>query len=325
MKYCYISGIPITDKNDSVEHILPNALGGRLKSKGLLCKDVNSKLGSELDIELANYIPLPTILNIKRDRKKPPAIQAIDEFGKKHIVKSATEIEMQHQPIEEKKDEEGRVYFEVPDTQEKHLKKFAKKKYPEKSDEQIEKETHEVQYNEGQAHALFFENHFNVISGHLAFRAIAKIATNFYVYQEYDTKYISKSIEFIRGIKHDYDNVRYFYSKNIIEIEKEEVSHIIHLIGDPSEKLLYCYIELFNCHNFLVLLNENYIGPEIKDTYSFDVLKQIELQKEELVRMKRDDFLKSEHPYPSDVEEQYTKRLKRVANIGGFTIEEKNF
>ena len=36
--YCYICGKELTKLNESEEHIIPNAIGGKLKSKKLICK-----------------------------------------------------------------------------------------------------------------------------------------------------------------------------------------------------------------------------------------------------------------------------------------------
>ena len=44
MPNCYKCTDEINDENVSTEHIIPNAVGGRLKSKELLCNICNSDL-----------------------------------------------------------------------------------------------------------------------------------------------------------------------------------------------------------------------------------------------------------------------------------------
>ena len=69
MHQCYLCRAKITKKNKSVEHIILNALGGRLKSSKIICKDCNSKLGSAMDASLAKQLEFFTNqLNIKRER-----------------------------------------------------------------------------------------------------------------------------------------------------------------------------------------------------------------------------------------------------------------
>lgn len=45
MPHCYLCGVLLDKSNSSVEHIIPNALGGNLKSRQLLCKKCNSDIG----------------------------------------------------------------------------------------------------------------------------------------------------------------------------------------------------------------------------------------------------------------------------------------
>lgn len=67
--YCYICGKELTKSNESEEHIIPNAIGGKLKSNKLICKDCNNKIGYKSDSKLAEQLNMITnLLNINRDR-----------------------------------------------------------------------------------------------------------------------------------------------------------------------------------------------------------------------------------------------------------------
>ncbi|WP_415948052.1 HNH endonuclease [Megamonas funiformis] len=58
------------NKNASVEHIIPNAIGGKLKSSKLLCKKCNSDYGKECDSVLCKQLEFITVmLNPSRDRQ----------------------------------------------------------------------------------------------------------------------------------------------------------------------------------------------------------------------------------------------------------------
>lgn len=56
MSHCYLCGVLLDKSNSSVEHIIPNALGGNLKSRQLLCKKCNSDIGHQADSELAKQL-----------------------------------------------------------------------------------------------------------------------------------------------------------------------------------------------------------------------------------------------------------------------------
>ena len=71
MNICYLCKEVLFKENESVEHIIPNSIGGRLKSKKLLCKKCNSKLGTEYDSEVSKMYNLSMIVSgIKKDRIK---------------------------------------------------------------------------------------------------------------------------------------------------------------------------------------------------------------------------------------------------------------
>lgn len=63
----------ITDENDSEAHIIPNALGGRLAPKGIICRTCNSVLDRLADNALVEaFGAWPTLLDIPRQRGNNP-------------------------------------------------------------------------------------------------------------------------------------------------------------------------------------------------------------------------------------------------------------
>lgn len=70
---CHLCGSDFTSSNDSEAHVIPNALGGRLKSKGILCRSCNTMLDDLADNALVkSFGDWPTLLDIPRDRGKNP-------------------------------------------------------------------------------------------------------------------------------------------------------------------------------------------------------------------------------------------------------------
>ena len=65
---------PLSAQNDSEAHIIPNALGGRVKPKGIICRTCNSELDKVADNALIRaFRDWPTLLDIPRDRGSNPA------------------------------------------------------------------------------------------------------------------------------------------------------------------------------------------------------------------------------------------------------------
>ena len=52
--------------------------------------------------------------------------------------------------------------------------------------------------------------------------------------------------------------------KPVVSKEEDAVCHSLVMVGDPENRLLYVYIELFDFYRVLVLLSDHYTGPEKK-------------------------------------------------------------
>lgn len=111
-------------------------------------------------------------------------------------------------------------------------------------------------------------------------KSIAKSAVSFFIMKRGDRKFIHHLIPFFLN-KEKLDIVaRHIPGISSYSDAPEEVSHIIKLVGCPSEKILYSYIGLFTTQGYLVRLNDHYDGPSMDRTYIYDVIQSQELEKE---------------------------------------------
>lgn len=86
---CALCLKPIDEANDSREHIVPNAIGGRLKVSGILCSSCNSKSGQFWDNELAAQLnPFALLVSIVRDRGESPSQVLTTVSGKKFLYRA---------------------------------------------------------------------------------------------------------------------------------------------------------------------------------------------------------------------------------------------
>jgi hypothetical protein len=70
---CRGCGQPLTSENDSEAHVFPNALGGRLKPRRILCRTCNIRLDRLADNPLVKaFGDWPTLLNFPRDHGEHP-------------------------------------------------------------------------------------------------------------------------------------------------------------------------------------------------------------------------------------------------------------
>jgi len=73
MSKCIITGVDLTPEEESEAHVIPNALGGRYKPRGVLSKIANSDIGQYVEGPfIRRYAPLMALLGAKRQRGDHP-------------------------------------------------------------------------------------------------------------------------------------------------------------------------------------------------------------------------------------------------------------
>jgi hypothetical protein len=298
---CYVCDKEITPELETEEHILLNAAGGRLKSKDLICKDCNSEFGEKIDSELAKQLNnLSNMLMVKRHRGEPqPIIGDNAKTGEKYKLEVGGTPRMT-KPIVDKKVDGDKTHISVTARSESELRSILKgiaKKNPKFDIEEAMKSAQwKTEYLDDPLH---FQN---VIGGKDVFRAICKCATNFYVFKQKESSQIKHLLPYIKG-EEEKDIVWMHYQENIYELETNESSHLIHLVGNSEDKTLYCYVDYFNTYKYLVLLNDNYDGNNIKETYCFDLINICEQEKVVNIDYNREtllDFFTNKDSKPFD-------------------------
>ena len=292
---CYGCDLILSATNASDEHIINNSIGGRIKSKKLLCKKCNENFGATIDRELEEQIGMLTdLLGIKRQRAKNNVyIRMYADDGEMKVV--GTKMKP-HNKLTVHVDENTKVdLFETGEKFDK-LKNKKLRELENKLNEKVEY----IESTELPNKKLFrFKNKLTDENCNIAFggkdffRAIAKISLNYYLRRGYERAYCKKIIEFVKGeINND---CAYFYFPSPVhyqvhDLGEGEVSHIVHLRGNVDNKILYSYVELFNCQNVLILYDMNYTGPAINDTYAFDLLEGQPIIKEIKIKLARHHF-----------------------------------
>lgn len=103
---CRGCGDLLASSNVSAAHIIPNALGGRLKPTGLLCRKCNTELDELADNALVKaFGDWPTLLSIPRDHGRHPAKLIETRDGRRVRVEpngtmSAVDVVYNVQPLE---------------------------------------------------------------------------------------------------------------------------------------------------------------------------------------------------------------------------------
>ena len=130
---CILCPVEITDENDSREHVIQNAIGGRKRVKGVLCMNCNSTTGGEWDAEFARQLqPLSAFFAITRQRGEVPPQRLTTVSGQQFIRRSDGQMTLARPSYEEVQTDSGaRISISAPTLwQARQLLERAKVKYP---------------------------------------------------------------------------------------------------------------------------------------------------------------------------------------------------
>lgn len=273
MSNCYFCGIELNKTNSSNEHIIPNALGGKLKGR-FLCKSCNSSFGSSHDADLAKSLELFSLLvNPSRDRGEVQPVKM--KMGNTEVT-LGTNLEIKPQIQAFKINEERfRIVAHGADLNkmENIILKRIMKMYKGKSIPQ-EKLTEYKQAIKASHHTI--EHPLLEVSLFTTpiFPALLKIALNYAIYNNISTKFLVEPLELLKKNLPCRSRVRFYYPDNISNDETHPVHHHLVLFGDPKSKLLYCLISLYGCFDVFVLLSAHYTGNTIFHSYGYDLLDE---------------------------------------------------
>ncbi len=252
----------------AVEHIIPQAIGGRLQTTDFCCTKCNSMYGKTIDLDLINNFNfICTILNIKRDRKRPPDIflKSLNTSEKFRITNS-NKISRKKR-IVKVSNNKLHIYYQSESELNESIEGFKKSGKILKLNKLTEGEPGEIR-NFNKVSFKFYLGNSNV------FRAIVKSAILFYLHKNGLQDFLSPHLKFYINNNKDALIVCPFYCKDspVIKLEENKILHVLHLEGNSSSKQLYVVLLLFNVFKYIIFLDMNYQGPNMKETYSINIL-----------------------------------------------------
>jgi hypothetical protein len=313
MSNCYFCGEKITDENRTEEHIILNAIGGRLTSYDLICKKCNSKFGFDADDKLAKkYNFFANILMLKRHRGTPqPIIMDRQSTDEKYFIDHEGNI-IKTKPNIIKKENRENIEISVEArnmTETRQILSGLARSYKNINVE-------EVLANVEQIEEDINENlHINLdLGGNDVLPAILKMAINYYIYKMGDVNSVSHAINDLKIGKTSRVSL-IFLRKRVFDIDEGEVSHSIFMIGSKDEKKIYAIIELFNSVKFLVRLSENYELDYFEYLYVYDVLLCREISKEIKCRLPFEFVFNFDYSISKPSFETANKDISRVIGI----------
>ncbi len=307
MTKCYYCGKIIIENQTKPEHIIPNAVGGKLTSRKILCNDCNCKL-SDIDQSLTDSVyVLTNLFNPSRDNKTKSNLPLDFEINKRKFIRESDGKYYSTDNINIEKTGDGKfllhinaLYSTDNGAKEKILKPVFKiiegfaKKYNWDEAKTLEiKEKTEKQLLEKDVTLEEFPGFIAKIKlnqDKKLFLAMLKIAIGYYTCLGCSIEYIAESIKVLidRNIEESERRCYYYFPKEFYY--NDSIYHTIFIKGDSANQIIYCLISIYGCINCVVLLNDNYKGSDFEESYCYDLRnhktvpfnKSINISKQEL-------------------------------------------
>jgi len=305
----------------TLEHIIPQSIGGRLKAK-IYCKTCNETIGHELDDEIAKQFGwVGTLLNIKRTRGKTQPYDVKDLKSGTGLVFDGKQLTRKN-PIVKIASADGKKLdsADVTARNEKELKEICtriQKKYKLAEAMETFKEVHP-----GPTDA---ERETEVDTALLR-RAVSKIAYGLLCIKLSKDMILSSSFDDMRtyissGSEQFLAHANFVHTRFMTDHVRP--LHKIHVVLNRREKLIYGFVSLFGIYRFTVLIAEGYqsILEWAGLDYTFDPVRGAEITGKESFRapqLKKDAIL---HPRQSKefVLTELNKGTKVLENyVAGF-------
>lgn len=276
--YCYVCDNKLTEENKSDEHIILNAIGGHLHSYTIMCKDCNSRLGEMADAKLAEDLSFYTdMLCVKKNRQNRHYQIMTNEDGQDIIVGDAGKKLKLRRPYVKKEPDGENMHIQITARNMNELKGLLKGMVKEKTltlkdaDKIMEKAT-----------IMEYKPRLKKTStiSEVAFPSIVKSAVNYYVDRFHDIPTIKHLVPYIKGEKGTREVLYLHHFKELpYEVIKGQITHMIHLEGDKSTRLLYAMMEYYGIFIYIVALDSDYQGDSVNKTYTYDAVSATEIDR----------------------------------------------
>ena len=272
---CALCGNPFGDRDDSREHIIPNAIGGRMKIAGFLCRDCNSRTGREWDSELGRQLnPLSNMLGIKRERGSPPAMVVDTLDGRQLRHESDGRMRMHHTEITEE-EIDGKIHLHISAPSEKELRKHLRglaRRYPQLRG--VDLRSHAGASKEYAPGPIGINLRFG---GLAAGRSVVKSCAALAHMAGVRLDELEQAREYLHGSQAPCFG---YYNELDVVVDRPARTffHCVHVHGNERTGQVVGYVEYYAYMRIVVLLSDAYRGPGFTETHAVDPVEGTDLE-----------------------------------------------
>jgi hypothetical protein len=266
---CVLCDCAIDDNNDSEEHVIPNSIGGRLKVRGFICRDCNSRTGETWDATLSQQLNFFChFFGVVRERGVPGPQPIETTAGEQLLMQLGGGFKMKDPIFRTVQTETGKQFqIKARDRDEAaRILKGLARKYPSQVDVEAElaKATETYTYPEG---VTFHTPDFGGVSGG---RSVVKTATAFAFHCGVSVDQCDLAVRYLRDEAAE-AAFGYYYERDLVAGRPAGVPiHCVAVTGDPATGMLLGYVEYFGTQRVVVGLSQSYAGPPIARSYGLD-------------------------------------------------------
>jgi hypothetical protein len=271
----------------SKEHVIPNSIGGRLKTSGFICLECNVTRGDRWDSELAEQLNWFSLaLGISRERGAPPGQLVNTVDGRQLTLLPDGSFLPGSSYREEEVDGQKRISIVARSVAEAEKRiEGVSRKYPlfDKARALSELEV-KTDYLDS---PLALEMS---IGGAKAGRSLVKTALAFASHCGVPHEEFGGALHYLSNQQAEPPFGHAYLSDLVLNREQHPIFHCVSLKSDGGKSRLWAYIEYYGLFRVIVLINDHYAGPVVDKTYALDPITGEQLNVEVRADVPEDEF-----------------------------------
>jgi HNH endonuclease len=320
---CFLCDVEITRENDSREHIIQSAIGGRRRIPGISCSHCNSLAGKKWDATAADQLKFLALhLAIRRDRGETRpgdyttlSGQPVRLYPDGHLTfqRSAPDVTNRGSSVE--------IRARVTTRQEaqKLLQGF-KRHYPKLDvEEALQGMVEEQNYLPESVGAVC--NFGGPQSG----RSVVKSAFALAVASGVVPQTCSQARAYLKSENGEPCFGHYYERDHVTNRPIDRVFHCVAIKGDPTSGRLFGYVELFSTYRMIVGLSDQYCGAPLFSYYAIDPTSSEELKLDFDLSLVDDELraaISNQHDHTSGLVKAFQSALA-IAQSRSFAREQR--
>ena len=262
---CWLCGVSITPENNSKEHVIPQAIGGRKTVSGFICRRCNNETGAEWDAGLMKSLEFMSIFEkpSRGDGKLTPSVSAIGDDGLEYLIEPGGRPKIKHARVQTIESDEGETTIHMTSGSEKEarkvLEKLKSRRYP---DIDIEKEMANATWaNERPRLTTTIEWNLSEITKSAVKSALALTCSNGVIKDDCQSaiEYLERPFSWDNGTVFITDKPPIYPSENWHSI----------FVMSVGQRLI-SYVTYYNALHFLAILSQDYRGGFVAMSYAVD-------------------------------------------------------